>query len=90
MNFKAFKYNLFRKLNYFLAKHFGLVEYNGHYCIPNSIYVYDKEYEDDKINEYEAVRGWQIFPVIKKVEKFYLTHDSLYRDYIEQHCKGAN
>ena len=87
MNFKAFKYNTFRKINYFLAKHFGLVELNGRYCIPKSWYIYDKEYEDDNIHYYEAVRGLQIFPIIKKVEKFELMHDSLYRYYIKQYCK---
>lgn len=80
MNFKA--------LNYFLAKYFGIVEYNGSYCIPSTIYVCDRDYEDDKIVEYKAVKGLQIFPVIKKVEKFNLTHDSIYRSYIAQHCKG--
>lgn len=84
MNFKALKYDLFRKINYFLAKHFGLVEDHGHYCIPTSWYVYDRDYEDDKINEYDAVRGWQIFPIIKKVEQFDLGHCSLYRSYIKE------
>lgn len=81
------RYDTLRKFNYFLAKHFGIVEYCGKYCIPSYWYVYDRDLDDDRCIDYEAVDGWQIFPTIKRVEQIPLGHDSLYRSYIQKFCK---
>lgn len=78
------KYEIKRKFIYFLAKHFGIAEYRNTFCIPKEIYISETEYEDDKINNYYAIKGLQIFPRIKKVYDFDLGHCSLYRDYVRR------
>lgn len=75
------------KILLFLAKYFGIAEYNNRLCIANEVYVSDIDREEDNIIEYKSVRGLQIFPYIKKVDNFPLRYGSMYRKYIEDKVK---
>ena len=75
-----------RTFNYFIAKHFGIASDRKTYIIPQSIYVADTDYEDDKIVEYENIKGIQIFPIntnwLQQVDISF-GEDSVYRSYIK-------
>lgn len=84
-------YEIKRKITYFLAKHFGIAEYNGVYLKATNKYVYMTEYEDDNIINYENVGGTQLFPFDKNFLKYnevFFGYCSLYRQYVSRHIKG--
>lgn len=79
-------YSLKRKWHLILAK-LGIVEHQGKYVVPTSrVYVYERELDDDRWIDWEAVDGIQIWPYPKKVVRFELMHDSLYREYVKTKC----
>jgi hypothetical protein len=69
------------KICYFLAK-FGIasnisteakgdnVKHKVTVLIPEKIYVYDREHDDDRWYEYEKVCGKQLFPINKNFLKY--------------------
>ena len=86
------KYNTVRKACYWLAKHLGIAsEYNSinelKLIIPNKIYTYAREQDDDRWFNYEKVCGTQIYPLDSnwlKYNEIEFGWDSLYRSYIRQ------
>ena len=86
------KYNTVRKACYWLAKHLGIAsEYNSinglKLIIPNKIYTYAREQDDDRWLDYAKVCGTQIYPLDSnwlKYNEIEFGWDSLYRSYIEQ------
>ena len=86
------KYNAVRKTCYWLAKHLGIAsEYNNinglKLIIPNKIYTYAREQDDDRWFNYEKVCGTQIYPLDSnwlKYNEIEFGWDSLYRSYIRQ------
>ena len=86
------KYSTIRKACYWLAKHLGIAsEYNSinglKLIIPNKIYTYAREQDDDRWLDYEKVCGTQIYPLDSnwlKYNEIEFGWDSLYRSYIEQ------
>ena len=86
------KYNTIRKTCYWLAKHLGIAsEYNSinglNLLIPNKIYTYAREQDDDRWFNYEKVCGTQIYPLDSnwlKYNEIEFGWDSLYRSYIRQ------
>ena len=90
------KYSTIRKACYWLAKHLGIAsEYNNinglKLIIPNKIYLYSREQDDDRWLDYEKVCGTQIYPFDSnwlKYKEIEFGWDSLYRSYIRQKVWG--
>ena len=87
-----FNYDKVRTVCYWLAKHLGLASqydnFNGlKLIVPNKIYTYERERDDDRWCDYEKVCGTQIYPVDSnwlKYNEIEFGWDSLYRSYIRQ------
>ena len=82
------KYELQRKLNYFLAKQFGIASDRKTYIIAKEVYEYDREIDDDRWIIWEKVRGIQLYPFNKSwLHKVDINFGecSLYRSYIREH-----
>ena len=86
------KYDKVKTVCYWLAKHLGLASqydnFNGlKLIIPNKIYPYAREQDDDRWFDYEKVCGTQIYPLDSnwlKYNEIEFGWDSLYRSYIRQ------
>ena len=87
-----FNYDKVRTVCYWLAKHLGLASqydnFNGlKLIVPNKIYTYERECDDDRWCDYEKVCGTQIYPFDSnwlKYNEIEFGWDSLYRSYIRQ------
>lgn len=94
------KYDKARAICYWIAKHLGIASHlmygqrNGKtqvleatFLIPQKIYVYERELDDDRYIDWEKVCGIQLYPFNKNWLKYTETEfgwDSLYREYIRQ------
>ncbi len=81
------RYELLRRFNYFLAKHFGIASDRKTYIKAELVYEYDREIDDDRWIIWENVRGTQLYPFNKKwLKKVDISFGecSLYRSYITE------
>jgi len=98
------KYDMERNICYWLAQHLGIASHimygtrNGKrkrvectFVIPQKIFEYDREHDDDRWYIYEKVGGIQLFPLDRnwlKYKEIEFGWDSLYRSYIRERVEG--
>lgn len=91
-NIMILKYDKARAICYWLAKHLGIASQYDNFgglklIIPNKIYTYAREHDDDRWYDYERVCGTQIYPFDSnwlRYNEIEFGWDSLYRSYIRE------